>query len=372
MSGSGLVGGRRQGWPSNKKGTLLVSGSSWSKKSSASLKMPPSFVETLRKHGDDAEERRGLLVPSLRERLMSHDYGGDEREAESLLTLWLEGIEGGMESILVLVTLQTISGERGAQWEDFMTPQSLRGLLHKLGPAQIDSSIFVRILLFCLTRLVWRVRRHWTETAQAAGPYPDLAILAQSGEGEWMLVQEILSLAERTHRVPCRRQLLTFVHQLFLENSTLIKRLYGERCLTEELGPWAVEMVPSLYVLIDQVLEDVRKTSSYDSWLLRLGAQLALKYPMPRTLELCALILERCRQYGDAAPGSSLRVTVLALEAFPTLMEAAMEYLVVWRQRYAEDLELRPISQEAARQIVAINERVKLPIYSRTMVFGTN
>lgn len=301
---------------------------------------------------------------------MNDNYVSGTEESESLLTMWLEGIRGGMESVLVLVILQTVSGERGAQWEDFMTPERLSGLLQRLGPAQIDSAAFLRIFLFCLMRLLWRARRYWVEVAQSAGPYPDKAIMARSVEGEWELIRETLSLVGRTNKVDCRRHLLTFAHQIFLENSTLIKRLYEERCLTEELCPWAVEMIPSLYVLFELVLEDVRNMSSYDSWLLVLAANLALKYPLPRALDLCVLILERCRQHGDSFPSSGLRVVILALEAFPTLMESAVSLLVTWGQRHAGDAEFKAVSQEAARQIVAINERVKRPIYHRSITLN--
>lgn len=325
----------------------------------------PSFSEVLLNHGDDEEERRGALIPLLRENLMSESYVNDTRESESLLTMWLEGIGGGMEFVLISVILQTVSGERGAQWEDFVTPERLRGLLQSLGPAQIDSTVFLRILLFCLMRLLWRARRHWVEIAQAAGPYPDMAIMARSGEAEWELVRGTLFLVGKTTKVECRRHLLTFVHQIFLENSTLIKRLYRERCLTEGLCPWAVEMIPSLYILLESVLEDVRKMSSFDSWLLVLAANLALKYPLPRALELCTIILERCRQHGDSAPSSSLRVVILVLEAFPTLMESVMSLLVAWGQQHSRDPEFKAISQRAAHQIAVINERVKQPIYNR-------
>jgi hypothetical protein len=99
-----------------------------------------------------------------------------------------------------------------------------------------------------------------------------------------------------------------------------------------------------------------------------LGVNLALKYPLPASQDLCQRIIVHCQKYGASTASDakeSLGVMVLALKAFPNLMAMVAPALATWSGIFGTDSEFVAATLAAAQEIAQITALVQLPIYRK-------
>jgi hypothetical protein len=174
-----------------------------------------------------------------------------------------------------------------------------------------------------------------------------------------------------------RRNLLLVIHQLFLENPSLIKQFYEQYEVPIPLIPWLVELVPSLHVLLDTIHQELKRATDVQNLLtpgrewkphrLVLGHELAMKYPTVRAQEVCSLIIDQCAMHITSDPVTSLQITICCLKAFPTLMEKVLPLVLTWSQQFSTNEMFMAAAAECATTLQEINRKIAVPIYRRSI-----
>ena len=325
------------------------------------------------------DELSAIIVPVLRRDLPLllpvPPVRDDERWAECtvLLGLWRRCWEHGMHELLTIVALQVLFKDRNIlSIEIFLSQGPLERLLHP--PIfQPRSPVYWRIYLEVLRVLLWAHRRSLTPTE------PGNRLSCDTLRGPivgWLLgtAQEeaaaLAGLANDPAREEVIRILVTFIHQLYLEAPNLITSTepYDLRLL-----PWMIEFAPSTHVLMEKLPERLRALTALDPFLLRTAALLAIKYPIPASLGLCQVIADKCHEFGGSGSAATtlsdvlhcLRIALLVMTAFPSLMPRLAPLLVQWNTRWTQDESFRQASQAAISTIAAITAAVNAPIYRR-------
>lgn len=119
---------------------------------------------------------------------------------------------------------------------------------------------------------------------------------------------------------------------------------------------------------METVQGDIQALREPNFFKLKLGGNLALKYPLPKTLELCEVILEKCEVFGALLVEDALEcleVTLLVLRAFPILMSKVAPLLVQWSNKYNGNSAFTSATVMAAGLIGEINSAVRAPIYRK-------
>lgn len=190
----------------------------------------------------DIDSKQGVIVSMLRECLLITNMIVPEDEI--LLGMWLECLGVGMDDLLTIVAAQTILSERSLSSMEELVVEPGKLLNSSLLLQQKDSLVFMRIYLHVLRRVIWSSKKRHTTLANASGPYPDLNILAAFVQVEKSIVKFLLRLIPECYNQKCKRIIVSFIHQMFLENSSLIKFTHTEG-YPVQLIPWLVEYAPS-------------------------------------------------------------------------------------------------------------------------------
>lgn len=177
-------------------------------------------------------------------------------EQEAFGSIWWECKRRGMEEVLFLVALQTLIGKRIPRDASQMTE-----LLHFINDANIkiaslwESRVYTRIFCWCVGLVV---ARHKIEVHHRANttPYVDNKIIGEINEAQKVIVKFVLENLDRCKNADSRKMLLTHLHQMFLENSTLIELVY-EVTNESKLIPWIVEYIPSTRMHLIVVCLDI-------------------------------------------------------------------------------------------------------------------
>ena len=302
----------------------------------------------------EKEEKEGIIISVIREHLLSL-CNMQEDEKEDFMTLWLECAER-MGQLLVLVVLQTIVKKRNTTMTELAN--NVLEVLNSVPDECIECPVFLRIFLYAFIRLIWTARRKTPSSHLNS----DDVLEPFELDGSMRLIK----LVENCQSRFCKIMILTFLHQLLLENPSLIRQVYERRACSISLVPWLVEFVPSLHVLIDRILAEVKAEQEFDAYRLYFATYLAMKYPLPRTFDLCRSVLEHCDKYANPqSVVECLDIAILSLRAFPNLMESLVPILAKWTGLYSTDTRFMSASTKAAQTISEINSLVKQPIYSR-------
>lgn len=124
---------------------------------------------------------------------------------------------------------------------------------------------------------------------------------------------------------------------------------------------------------MEKLPERLRALSSLDFFLLRTAALLAIKYPIPASLGLCQVIADKCHEFGGSESTATtladalhcLKIVLLVMVAFPSLMPRLAPLLVQWNARWGQEESFKQASQSAISSIAAITAAVNAPIYRR-------
>ncbi|PJF19145.1 hypothetical protein PSACC_01048 [Paramicrosporidium saccamoebae] len=271
----------------------------------------------------DPDSRQEWVVPVLREYLPQI---GSLPEAEVVWGLWLEGLWTGMDDVLTAVALQALLQDRTASLS--LDPKRL-----------MQANLIQKGIVF------WRIYLHLLQRVIASIDKFDV----------------ITFLFPYAEDLDCRRIIISFIHQLFLENASLIKRFHSSP-YPVEMVPWMVEYAPST------LPAQITAAQALDLFRAHLGVNLALKYPLPATQDLCQRIINHCQKYGASTVSDakeSLKIMVLALKAFPNLMPMVAPVLATWTGMFGAEPEFVAATLTAAQQIAQITALVQLPIYRK-------
>lgn len=311
----------------------------------------------------DVDQRQEEIVPILREYLPKLGLLGEE--AEIIMGMWTECLWEGMVDICTQVALQTFLDDRSI---------TLNAICEK--PTQLlrddiiqgDSKVFWRIYLHILQRAIWGHRR--IQPRLNNDPF------------EIDFINFIFKYAHTSKDDDCRRIIISFIHQLFLENVILIKNFHTT-AYPIEMIPWMVEFAPStrtinwrnLYYCVDVLLESlpasINSSDTFQPFKCILGVTLCNKYPLQSSQELCKSIIGHCERFGEASANVAtecVTIIVEALRAFPTLMADAAPILARWSVTFADDPEFNKTTLGAATQLAEITVAVQLPIYQRASI----
>lgn len=308
----------------------------------------------------------------------------DDEAHEYFLTLWLRCIEWGMEDVLVGPVLQTIM-KLDESNSSIPVGESIRN------PAFLIEQIDERL---ARDRVFWRIfslnffKLHWKSLVKVYKGDDESRLVSHKHKqprtsqshslvdsGDLRIVSHLFKLAlAMIDNVDATRGILSFLHQFFLENSTIIVFTFQQDLFPIPLYRHLLTFVPSLHVLLEPTWQCVSQ-SNIDGKLhyLRWAVLFANQYPMPRTLELVELVLTRCEQLTDTAITSlAVKIVVNALQAFPIIMPRAAPLLVKWMGSRPNDFEFIASATRAAQQIAAINQAVTAPIYKRPPLISSS
>lgn len=122
-------------------------------------------------------------------------------------------------------------------------------------------------------------------------------------------------------------------------------------------------------VLINKIANELPSSIEFNNYKYRFAAYLIYKYPLPKTLELGNILIDKCKQFGGKdgeIAGNALHVCITVLRAFPTLMAAVAPLLVTWSSLFKDNQSFMKESENAARQIGIITAAVSAPLYRRS------
>ena len=287
-----------------------------------------------------------------------------EADQEKLWGMWVSGIEEGMEDVLLTVAAQALLNDRSTSLDKIASNLSSaidRDLL------QGECVVLWRIYLSVLQQVIWAARQQVREALRST-PHPDSSLPEGAEKSEMDVASFLLEQAGSVQGASVKRIIITFLHQLFLENAQLIHRLH-RRTYAVSLIPWMLEYAPSTHILLDAMPAAVSDLVSFDSFVLHLAAYLSLKYPLPRTLELCTKIIEKVQQFEQVQASQAtegLEIVLITLRAFPSLMTTVAPLLVSWQGRFGGDGGFAAATVRAATSIGEINAAVQHPIYRKT------
>lgn len=167
---------------------------------------------------DEHKDPLELLIPLLRSTLPVLD-DEEERAREHLWSLWHTCVTSsqGMAELVSLVALQALLSNKGIKLEAAVLP-----LFLEIVPL-LNNLVYMRIYLHVLQRLIF---------------------LDRSSSHRKQVVLHCLKLATSTTTMAVKRNLITLVHQIFLETPQLI--IPCSLSLTQpKLVPWLIEYAPS-------------------------------------------------------------------------------------------------------------------------------
>lgn len=118
---------------------------------------------------------------------------------------------------------------------------------------------------------------------------------------------------------------------------------------------------------LDKLLNDPGVGSEHMHSLYWIAAYLCLRYPLQRMLDLCPLLIERCKLMAVSRESTmeGLQICLVVLRAFPTLMSTVAPLILTWTTTYKANPEFMAIASKATKVIVEINVALGSPIYHR-------
>lgn len=308
---------------------------------------------------------QSAIVPLLRQYLPGISSLTEE-DSQKLWGMWVICLEGGMEDILISVAAQVILKNRNVSIDEIATDLSI---ILQSELIKVDFLIFWRIYLRILQHVIWSFRQQAREALRNI-PNPNSSSVQENLlTKERQIVTFLLFHATNCQDSACKRVIVSFIHQLFLENIPMIHKLHRTG-YPLELIPWILEYAPSTHVLLDGIHPEIANLSQFDPFKLYLAATLALKYPLPKTLELCNLIVEKCQIFGQVdaiIAAQCLDIAILVLKAFPSLMSLVAPLMVTWQSQFGSDPEFVAATFRAAKAISSVNDAVRNPIYRKVL-----
>lgn len=201
--------------------------------------------------------------------------------------------------------------------------QSLCTLMHRF----IGRPPVVRVILTALQCAVWRFREHY---GGILGSRPkDVEYPTQVQLDGFVILHELVVihtlirlLADEAMGAESRIDICGWINQRLLERPSLITLLFLQDFPIDAIR-FMVEYVPAVHIVKQHVLEWHRNLSAEQSpqrhrFLLELAACLALKYPLPLTMQMAEYFLAAILR-SDSLDEHSIAASCRFIMAFPPI-----------------------------------------------------